>query len=118
VQEILLQVNERSSRLDQSLEKIRVLGTGLEPKLLENIVSIVIALIVPALKERQVKRMLRDSCSARFSLFSSQLGDQPRNPLAFAHEGLNLVAAQTMSKPAGIIFSEDKRAHQCFRIKE
>ena len=50
--------------------------------------------------------------------FSNEIRDQPRNPLAFVHEELNLIAAQTMSKPAGITFPEGKRAHHRSRIKE
>jgi hypothetical protein len=62
--------------------------------------------------------MFRDFDPGGTYAFSNEVRDQPRNPLAFVHEELNLVAAQTMSKPAGITFPEGKRAHHRSRIKE
>jgi hypothetical protein len=41
-------------------------------------------------------------------IFSSQLRHESRNPLAFAHRGLNLLAAQMMSKPTRSSFPEGR----------
>jgi hypothetical protein len=50
--------------------------------------------------------MFLDFTEGAIRIFSHELRDQSRNPLAFAHEGLNLVAAQAMSKLVSIILSE------------
>jgi hypothetical protein len=50
--------------------------------------------------------MFHDVPVARIDIFNNQLGHEPRNPLAFAHEELNLLTAQTMSKPARTSFSK------------
>jgi hypothetical protein len=104
--EIFLQMNEGAGSLDQSLEKIVVRRVRVQPKLLQNIVRFVIALFVPTPKERAIKWMIRDGNGAKIDIFSFQLADEPRNPLAFAHEGLNLTAAQMMGNPRGFIFPE------------
>ena len=44
-------MNKSPGRLDQSFEKVRVLGLRLEPDLLQNIVRFVVALLIPALEE-------------------------------------------------------------------
>ena len=41
-------------------------------------------------------------------IFGNYLGHELRNPLAFTHEGFNLLAAQIMSKPARISFFEEQ----------
>ena len=58
------------------------------------------------MEKRAIKRMFQDVSLVRIDIFSNQLGHEPRNPLAFAHEELNLLTAQTMSKPARINFFE------------
>ncbi len=70
----------------------------------------VITLLVPALKKSTVIRMILDQAARTRRGPLAQLLDELGNPLAFAHEGFNLVAAQSMSKPAGITSSEDERA--------
>ena len=50
--------------------------------------------------------MFLDFNEGDIRIFSNEFRDQSRNPLAFAHEGLNLVAAQAMSKLVSIILSE------------
>src|SRR5438552_18175211 len=72
---------------------------GVQPKLLENVVRFIIPLLVPALKKGAIKWMLCDLGLVWIAIFSSQLSHESRNPLAFAHRGLNLLAAQMMSKP-------------------
>jgi hypothetical protein len=41
-------------------------------------------------------------------IFGNYLGHELRNPLAFAHEGFNLLVAQLMSKPARTSFFEEQ----------
>jgi signal transduction histidine kinase len=44
--------------------------------------------------------MLCDVCLTQIDMVTTELSHQLRNPLAFAHGKLNLLAAQIMSKPA------------------
>jgi hypothetical protein len=50
--------------------------------------------------------MLYDVALVWIGIFGTQLSHKLRNPLAFVHEVLNLLAAQMMSKPAPTIFRE------------
>jgi len=68
--------------------------------------SFVITLFVPAMEKPAVKRVICDVCVVRIDLATGQLGHKLRNPLAFVHGALNLLAAQIMSKPGLISFSE------------
>src|SRR5437762_5640577 len=105
--ELLLKMNKTASGLDQSLEEIRIARIGFQPKLLEDIVRFVVALFVPAMKKRTIKWMLCHIGLAPIQISTGQLGHEPRNPLAFTHEQLNLLVAQTMSKrPAKKLFEE------------
>ena len=106
--ELLLKVNESASRLDQAFEIICITRFGLEPKLLQDIMRLVITFLVPAVEKRAIKWVPCDVRLALIDIFPSQLGHPLRNPLAFVHEGLNLLAAQIMSKPARINFSEEQ----------
>ena len=114
--EALLKMNESASRLNQSFEIICIGRFGFEPKLLQDVMGLIIMLLVPALEVSQVKRVIRHHVRSRVILGAHQFRDQARNPLAFVHEGLNLVAAQAMSKRAGYIFLEGER--DLFRVKE
>jgi hypothetical protein len=105
--ESLLKMNKSAGGLDQSLKKIRIARFRFEPKLLKDVVRFVITLVVPATEKRAVKRVLCDTRLTRIDVLTTQLSDQPRNPLAFAHGKLNLLAAQIMSKPPTISSSED-----------
>jgi hypothetical protein len=109
---MFLEMNEGARSLDEPFEKLVVIRIGVQPKLLENIVRFVIPLLVPALKKGAIKWVLRDVRLFWIDLFSRQLCYESRNPLAFSHEGFNLVAAQIMSKPARINFPEGTR-HEC-----
>jgi hypothetical protein len=102
--ESLLQMNEGAGRLDQALEKIRVAGFRLQPKLLENIVRFIVTLLVPAPKKSAIKWVLCDIGLSQIDLVCAQLRHKSRNPLAFVHEELNLQVALMMSKQARIIF--------------
>src|SRR2546430_3349864 len=106
--EPLLQMNEGTRCLDQPFEEIRVARIRFfQPKLLENIVRFIITLLVPAVKKRAIKWVLCDVSLGEIDIFTVQLGHQLRNLLAFVHEGLNLLAAQIMSKPARTSFSKE-----------
>ena len=65
---------------------------------------LVITFFIPAMEKRAIKWMFQDVSLVRIDIFNNQLGHEPRNPLAFAHEELNLLAAQMMSKPARTSF--------------
>ena len=107
--EIFLEMNESARGLYQSFEKMVVVCIGAQPKLLENIVRFIIPLLVPALKKRAIKWMACDLGLAWIDIFSSQLCHESRNPLAFAHRGLNLLAAQMMSNLTRGTFPEIRR---------
>jgi len=85
--EMFLEMNEGARSLDEPFEKLVVIRIAVQPKLLENIVRVVIPLLVPALKKGAIKWMLRDVRPVWVDLFSRQLCYESRNPLAFSHEG-------------------------------
>src|SRR6202008_2865179 len=101
----LLKVDKSPSRLNQSFEIVCIGGFGPEPKLLEHIMRLVITFFIPAMEKRSIKWMFHDVSLVRIDIFDSQFAYEPRNPLAFVHEELNLLTAQTMSKPARTSFS-------------
>jgi hypothetical protein len=102
----LLQMHEGASCLDQALEKIRVAGVGFQPKLFENVMRFVVTLLVPALKKGAIKWMLCQIGAGKVGIARAHLRHELRNPLAFAHEELNLQVALMMSKRAAAIFFE------------
>jgi hypothetical protein len=106
--ESLLKMDERASGLDQSLEEIRIVRFVFEPELLQNVMRFVIALFIPAVKKCAVKGVVRNIGLVQIQVVVTQLSHQLRNPLAFAHGKLNLLAAQIMSKPSLNSFSEGK----------
>lgn len=61
--ELLLQMDERSRRLDQALKVLRVLGCDrvVQPNLLQNIVGFVVSLLVPAFKKCAIIGMRSDA---------------------------------------------------------
>src|SRR5205814_9244852 len=83
-------MDERAGRLNQPFEEVCIGRIRFEPKLLENIVRLIITLLVPALKKSAIKRMLCQVRLVWIDLFNRQLRYQPRNPLAFVHEGVEL----------------------------
>src|SRR4029077_3051340 len=97
--ESFLKVNEGARRLDQAFKEICVARIALEPKLFEDVMRLVITLFVPAVEKRAVKRVFCDVRLSRIDIVITQLSHQPRNPPAFGHGELNLMAAQRMSKP-------------------
>ena len=106
--EILLEMNERSRGLNQSLEKIIVAGVAVEPKVLQHVMSFVVALIVPAAKVSAIERIHRDFAGksrlrgidygARVGSLALQVTDELRNSFAFVHEALNFNMPQMMGK--------------------
>ena len=59
VLEIFLKMHERTGSLDQALEKIIIVAIAVQPNLFQNVVRLVVAMLIPAPKERAVKRMIR-----------------------------------------------------------
>ena len=104
--ESFLKMNESPSRLDQSFEIVCIRRFSLEPKLLQDIVRLVVTFFIPAVEKRAIEWMLCNVSLVWIDVFGKHLGNEPRNPLAFVHEELNLLAAQIMSKPARTTLSE------------
>ena len=96
--EVLSKMDESARRLNQSFEEIVVLGVAIQPKLFQHIVRFVVTLLVPAAKKRAIKWMGR-YVAGRIDLAAFELADKLRNPLAFAHGGLNFIMPQMMGKP-------------------
>ena len=72
--EVLLQMNERAGRLDQSLEEVCVGRLGLEPKLFQNVVRLIVLLFVPATKKRAVIRVSFNVRLVWIYIFPSRFG--------------------------------------------
>ena len=91
-------MDERAGRLNQSFEEIIIAGAAIEPNLLQNVVRLVVALFIPAAKERAIEWMVRH-VARKIDIVAFELAHKLRNPLAFAHEGLNFIVPQMMGKP-------------------
>ena len=91
-------MDERSRSLNQSFEKIIIVAIAIEPNLFQNVVRLVVTLFVPAAKKGAIKRMIRH-VARRIDIVAFELAHKLRNPLAFAHEGLNFIVPQMMGKP-------------------
>ena len=105
--EIFLKMHKSTGGLNQSFEKITVVGVAFEPKLFQDIVCFVVTLLIPATKERAIKRMIRHVAGSprrvrpvaeKIDIVAFELAHKARNPLAFAHEGLNFIVPQMMGK--------------------
>lgn len=116
--EIFLEMNKTARRLDQAFEKIGIGRIDFEPKLLEDIVRLVVALFVPALEIGAVKGVLRRFGLRKIDIFTEELLDQLRNPLAFAHGAHNLIAAQTMGKRRPSRFADNGRSPERARNEQ
>ena len=90
-------MDERARSLNQSLEKIIIVTVAIEPNLLQNIVRFVVTLLIPATKKRAIKRVIR-YVAGRIDIVTFELAHKLRNPLAFAHGGLNFIVPQMMGK--------------------
>ena len=91
-------MDKRAGGLNQSFKKIIVVTIAIEPNLLQHVVRFVVTLHVPAAKERAIKRVLRH-VAGKIDIVAFELAHELRNPLAFAHEGLNFIVPQMMGKP-------------------
>ena len=96
--EILLEMDKSARRLNQSFEEIVVFGVAIQPKLFQHIVRFVVTLLVPAAKKCAIERMIRH-VAGKIDIVAFQVAYEPRNPLAFAHEGLNFIMPQMIGKP-------------------
>jgi hypothetical protein len=72
--EPFLKMNESPGGLDQSLEEIRVVRFRLEPKVLQNIVRLIVTLLIPATEKRTVIGVCCRFCLARVHIFPGRLG--------------------------------------------
>ena len=84
--EILLQMDERPCGLNQALKEIVVGRVFVQPDLLENIMRLVVALVIPTLEISPIKWVVHHVPGRRKCIVSNQFGNHPRNPLAFVHE--------------------------------
>ncbi len=101
---LLLQMHKPARRLNEALEKIRILRIGPQPEMLKDIVRFVITLLIPAAKEADVTRMLCDIVRRAVGWRTAQLFDEPGNSLAFVHGKLTLVSAEMTGNRVGIVF--------------
>lgn len=97
VLEFFSQVNERPRSLDQAFKKVIVRGVRVQPKLLQNVVRLVIKLLVPTTKIGAIERMIRD-LACKSDRLAFQLADELRNPFAFVHEALNFIMPPILGK--------------------
>ena len=70
----LLKMNEGAGGLNQSFEKIGIRRFGLEPKLFQDIVRLIVLLFVPATKKRAVARVSFHVCLVRVHIFPGRFG--------------------------------------------
>jgi|SRR5689334_18264822 hypothetical protein len=95
--EVLLKMNKRTGRLDQSFEKIIILGVGIEPKMFQNIVRLVIKPVIPASEISAIKRVL-GYVPRKVAVVTLEVLDKLRNSFAFGHEALTFNMPQMMGK--------------------
>jgi hypothetical protein len=107
---MFLQMHERPRRLDQPLEILGVLRRDgfSEPNLFQDIVRLIVPLFVPAPEKGAVIRVRRDAVRGRAGFVRGQRFNEPRNPLAFAHGGLNLGAPAMMGKRRPFSLREER----------
>jgi len=98
VLEIFLEMNVRSRSLDQSLEKVIVVGVGVEPEMFEHIVSLIVTLVIPAAKVGAIKWVLGD-LTRKIGSVTLEVANESGNSFAFGHEALNFTMPQMMGKP-------------------
>ena len=72
--EVLLKMNERPSGLNQSFEIIGVGRFGVEPKLFQYVVRLIVLLFVPATKKSAIIRVFFHVCLIRARIFPSRFG--------------------------------------------
>ena len=72
--EVLLQMNECASGLNQSFEIIGIGRFGAEPELFQEIVRLIVLLLVPASKKRAIIRVFFHLCLVGTHTFASRVG--------------------------------------------
>jgi hypothetical protein len=75
--EIMLKMDESARRLDQAFEEIVVLRIFIQPKLLQNIVRLIVTLLVPALKIGAVIWVIRDVDLLKIDILTDHIRDEP-----------------------------------------
>ena len=108
---IFLKMNERARGLDQSLEKIIVVGVGIEPNLFQNIVGFIVTLLVPAAKIGAIKGMVCD-LSGKIGVVAFEAAHELRNSFAFVHEAFNFNMPPMMGKPTFLEGTANLRCHK------
>lgn len=93
-QVLFLQVDKSSGGLNQTLEIVGVLRLGAQPEVFQNIVRLIVSLLVPAAKETEITRMLRDFFRRRFDGAAAELFHQLGNSLAFVHLKFSFESAE------------------------
>jgi len=101
---LLLQMHEAAGCLDQAFEKIRILRFRLQPEMLEDVVRVIIALLIPAAEKTEIAWMLGNLARRPFRRRAAQLLHESGNSLAFAHEEFSLVSAEMTGNRARIVF--------------
>ena len=72
--------------------------------MLEDIMCLIVALLIPTAKKAHVTGMLRDLVGCLFRRRAAQLLDEPGNSLAFVHGELSFVSAVMTGNRARILF--------------
>ena len=113
--ESLLQMHESAGRLDQPFEEIIVRRIFVQPNLFEDVVRLVVALLIPASEVGAIVGMIDNLGPVWNKIVSFELTHEARNPLAFVHEGSNLLPARMMGKLARFSFADGEargRSHR------
>ncbi len=107
---LLLQMDETTRGLDQPLEVIRLLRLRPQPEMLQDVVRVVVALLVPTAKKAHVAWMFRDPVDRFFRRRAAQFLDEPGNSLAFVHRELSFGSAVMTGNRARNLFFFQWRA--------
>jgi hypothetical protein len=111
VLEVFLEMNERAGSLNQALEKIVVVGVGIEPKMFQDIVRFVVSLVVPTTKISSIEGMIRH-VAGKIDIAAFEVADELRNSFAFVHEAFNFTMPPMMGKPTFPEGTEIVRCHE------
>lgn len=72
--EVFSEMNEGAGGLNQSFEIIGIRRLGVEPKLFQDVVRLIVVLFVPATKKRAIIRVLFHFCLVGAHIFPSRFG--------------------------------------------
>jgi hypothetical protein len=72
----LLKMNEGAGGLNQSFEKIGIRRLGVQPKLFQDIVRLIVPLFVPAMKKPEVVWVRFHVCPVQLHIFPGRFGQQ------------------------------------------